>query len=121
MSLRDLVLNASDLPVETVNVPEWGAAVYLKPLNGLVREQWGESWDKYKQDNNLPDSIDDSHYHAVALVHALSDEHGSLLFGMADVPSLRGKSPHVLKRLYGLFKDQNKLNVDAVENERKNS
>lgn len=121
MSLRDLVLGASDLPVEKVHVPEWGADVYLRAMNGIDRETWFKAWDAYKAESKLPEDADNSHFHAVALVHALRDEQGARLFNMADVASLRGKSPHVLRRLYEVFRDQNKLNAEAVETERKNS
>lgn len=121
MSLKDLILRASDLPVESINVPEWDAVVSLKAMSGTVREQWFAAWDKYKADNALADDAESSHFHSVALVHALCDEHGTLLFNMADVPSLRGKSPHVLRRLYDVLRKQNKLGDEGVEGERKNS
>ena len=37
---RDDILNADDLTIETVAVPEWGGEVNVKTLTGAEKDKW---------------------------------------------------------------------------------
>jgi hypothetical protein len=37
---RDDILNADDLTIETIAVPEWGGEVNVKTLTGAEKDKW---------------------------------------------------------------------------------
>jgi hypothetical protein len=94
---RAAILAASDLPRETVSVPEWGGDVLVQGLTAKERDDFEISLSvgkgKDRQDNfrNL---------RARLVARAVVDESGARLFGDADIAALGSKSASVLQRLF---------------------
>ncbi|MGQ4513700.1 hypothetical protein [Streptomyces sp. DW26H14] len=97
MSLsRDAILGASDVQIETVDVPEWGDKVHVKGLTGRELDDYQNSLRKIVRDQ----VVVQPNAHSKLLVKALVDERGDRLFGDKDVDALARKSGRVLDRLW---------------------
>lgn len=107
MGLRDKILGANDLPLEAVEVSEWGCTVYVRPLNGHQRNKL------------VKDALAGGVLYGSALVPSLCDKDGIPLFSELDVDVLNTKSGKVLERLSALVVKLNGLNSDALEDEKK--
>lgn len=105
---RDAILGASDLPVEEVEVPEWGGSVFLRSMTGSERDQW-----EMRIHNNGPENI--SNIRASLLVLTLVDKDGNRLFKDKDIEALGAKSSSVLSRLFDVARKLNALSSDDVE------
>ena len=101
MSLKTIILQASDLDTMEVAVPEWGCTVYLRELTAAGFNELA------KQSKANDDEID---YRL--LIEALVDADGNQIFSMDDLPALKEKSANVLARLLKLAAKQNGLTAD---------
>lgn len=91
---RDSILAANDLPKRAVDVPEWGATVYVRSMTGDERDGW-EQW--------LLDTKDGTRrvrarYCALVMV----DAEGARLFDDtdSDIEALGRKSASALDRVF---------------------
>lgn len=91
--LRNLILNAQDLPVKPLEVPEWNnCTVYLKSLNGVERVQLERDIAAGDKDKTLT-------YGRIACA-VLCDQEGNLLFTPEDIAKLDAKNGGALVRVY---------------------
>lgn len=114
MSIREQILNFSDVGIERLDVPEWPVPVYVKVMNGTERRSWNSL--AYDAEGKL---IDD-HYRSRLLAFCLCDESGSLIFQPDDIPALDQKNPLVIQRLFLAARKKNALEPDAVDTAEKN-
>jgi hypothetical protein len=94
---RAAILAATDLPRETVSVPEWGGDVLVQGLTAKERDDFEISLSTGKgksQENNF------RNLRARLVARAVVDESGARLFGDMDIAALGGKSAVVLQRLF---------------------
>jgi len=100
-NLRDLILNAPDRKLEPVEVPEWGATVYLKVLSA-------EQVSRYRsiavgavnaQTREVTDPVALMNVGCQVVAWGCCDENGARLFADADVVALGEKSSVVIDRL----------------------
>lgn len=122
--LKNLILEADDLPFEEVSVPEWKATVFVRALSGSARDDWelyrlnkreeadelekkGVKQDKYAEWRNLRASL---------LVRTLFDADGNRIFSDAEEEDLGKKNGNILDRLYTVA---NKLNATGPGDEDK--
>jgi len=108
---RDAILDANDLPVVRVPIPEWGGTVFIRTMTGGERDQFEAEWKK-----NPTDDI-----RARLAVATLCDAEGTLLFTPADVPLLSKKSSKALDRIFAASTAHSGLTDKDVEELRKNS
>ena len=103
MSLtRDAILSASDLPMEEVQVPEWGGSVFVRALTAS------------EADANLAAQLasgkrDLSTYHAETAAACICDADRVPLFTPADVAALGKKSAKALGRVVAVAQRLNGL------------
>lgn len=103
MNLREVILSANDCPLQSVNVPEWGVDIFLRPLNGRNRAKLVKMAGKEES------------LYGFALVASAADEAGNALFTEADIPKLEEKNGAVLDRLGRLIVEMNGLGGNAVD------
>lgn len=89
MLLRDAILSNKDLPVKSVEVPEWGGEVFVRTLTALELEEFTDAASK-----------DGKQVRARFAATALSDEAGKRLFTDDDVEALSNKSHSALDRVW---------------------
>lgn len=104
---------AASLEHEDVPVPEWGGDVRVAVMSGAARDRFMA----LQGEGKTPYSV----FQARVLVCCVIDENGELLFSEDDVEALRGRSKEALDRVVDVAMRLNKLGVEAVEEEAKNS
>lgn len=98
MSLRDQILQASDLPREAITVPEWGGVtVYVRTMTAAERDLFDASLSSGQSGQR-----DFGNVRARLLVLALVDEAGERLFADTDAAALGAKSSLALTRLFAV-------------------
>jgi len=98
MLTRKAILEVSDLQIVSVDVPEWGGAVYVRGLRGRERDQYEESL----LDERRAKGVSYDNARAKLLVRCIVDEHGERLFRDDDADALGAKSAVVLDRLFAI-------------------
>lgn len=103
MLTRDLILQASDLPSETVLVPEWGGEVRVRGLTGKERDDYETGIIASRIDQRtgkLTQSMDLANVRARLIVRTVVDENGQRIFTDDDAEALGGKSASALAKVY---------------------
>ena len=114
---RDEILGADDLPVEEVEVPEWGGSVLVRGLTGGQRDAFEMmvlNWrDKDRSIENL---------RATLAAWCIVDADGKRLFNdSSDVRRLAQKSARALERVFDAARRASGLTEADVEELAKNS
>jgi hypothetical protein len=107
---RDSILAVSDLPVEEVQVPEWGGSVFVRSMNGLERaklEAFGQA--------DLKRSHDKQRFRQYVACLLASDESGNRLFTDDDLELLAEKSGSAVDRIAMAGMKLNKYTSDDIE------
>ena len=111
MLTRDSILQADDLPKESVEVPEWGGQVWVRTLSGTERDAFEQSMVNKKNKPNM-DNV-----RARFAVLTICDEAGDRLFKAADADELGKKSAAALDRVFAVaqrlngFSDQDQKDI----------
>ena len=111
---RDQILNAKDIKVEKVHVPEWGGDVYLRVISGADRDEY-ESFVLQSKDRGTV-----KNFRAMLLAKAICDENGNPIFTNKDIEALGKKNSVVLDRLWQKAMKLNGLTDEEVEKEKEN-
>lgn len=116
---RDLILNADDIELVKLPVPEWKDKegniidIYVKQMSGRDSEEYIEATNEahggYKQRN------------AKILVCSICDKDGNRLFTNDDIEALQDKNSRVMNRLVEDIVKINFKSADEIEDEAKNS
>lgn len=96
---RDQILNADDLPRETVEVPEWGGSVLVRGMTGRQRDRFEESMVQEKKGKRKLNMQD---FRARGCAECIIDEKGERVFSEQDVQLLAQKSAAALERVYAV-------------------
>lgn len=112
MSLKEKILSAPEpnLALQPVEVPEWGATVYLKGWTGKEREVFEKEFGDFDDAG--------SNVRARVLVRCLRDESGALIFTDEDAAALGEKSAGPLGMLFGkvmTFSGLRKVDAEAAK------
>jgi hypothetical protein len=100
---RSAILGADDLPIEMVDIPEWGGSVYVRALTGAERDQLERMISK--------DSVSRAAIAALVMV----DSEGKQLFSQKDVAALADKHGSALERVVNAALAFNSMTEDAIE------
>lgn len=95
---RDQILQAQDIRIEKVEVPEWGGEVYVKTLTGQERDQLEAALMEY-DNKGQPKRLKLDRLRSTLAVLAICDESGQRLFTSGDIQTLAGKSSAALDRV----------------------
>lgn len=91
---RDQIIQAQDIHIEEVQVPEWGGSVHVKGMNGLERDRFEQTWLRAKSSDG-----DGANLSALIVCMCACDEDGKPLFTSADIPMIARKSAAGLERI----------------------
>lgn len=109
----DEILNANDIRVELVEVPEWSGSVYVKGMTGSERDKW-ES-DLVRRGKKGEQIVDLSDVRAKLCSMTICDESGKRLFKERDVLALSKKSAAALQRVYEVAQELSGITDADVE------
>ena len=101
-----MIFASNDLPMELVNVPEWGGHVYVRTWMGHERDAFDISIEGNTKEERLHS------FRARVAVMATCDEAGNLLFSLSDIEALTLKSGVALDRIFEVGKRLNGLGAD---------
>ena len=110
---KNSILAADDLPVQSVEVPEWGGAVNICTLGALDMAAFQASI--RDADGKIVD-----HVMPRFLVATIVDENRSRIFSDEDFEALAKKNPVVLNRLFDVAQKLNGIGIAAQEEIAKN-
>lgn len=122
---RDAILGLQDLPVELLEVPEWGAdaVVYVRGLTGHGRAAYFNAIMEIAPDGSTrarPSSVMESN--RILAFHGLCDETGARLFNdPEDVEKLGEKNASAIDRVAKAVQRLSGLGAGAVEEAQGNS
>ena len=109
------ILNADDLPVEDVDVPEWGGTVRVQGMSGKDRDKFEASMLKDNMSGVSKDAALDN-YRARLAAFTLVDENDKRLFRSdAEVRRLGEKSAEALGRVVKVATRLSAISQDDVE------
>lgn len=94
---RAAILALRDLPVEVVEVPEWGTRVRVRSMTALERDRLESEIVKSNGKNVQTNMVN---IRAKMVATTVVDEEGALLFGFADLEALGGKSARAIDRIF---------------------
>lgn len=113
---RDAILGIDDRKTVSVDVPEWGGSVLIRPMSAGARDEWDAAVIKRKEAGEVGISG------ARALLTALCvvDEQGKPLFSKEDAELLAEKNHEAVGRIAIKAMEINGLMPNAVEDAAKN-
>ena len=86
---REAILAADDLPVEEVDVPEWGGTVRLRTPDAHT---WAQMNERLRDAGTVDVRL-------IALASILVDEHYQPMFSLDEISELAKKNFQVIRRL----------------------
>lgn len=115
----DEILEAQDLAMERVSVPEWGGDVMVRMMSAADRDAFEASMIKVGPDGvRLPDL---SLMRAKLVAATVVDADGNRLFTFDQVEMLGRKSAKAMQRVTAVAERLNALGQTALEDAEKNS
>lgn len=106
---KDDILKADDLPVEDVDVPEWGGVVRVRGLTGKERDRFEFKMAAARKD---PAS---AQVRAEVVGRCIVDENGDRLFTDRELDRLGDKSGEALDRVFEKVRELSGMSDDAIE------
>lgn len=109
--IRSRILEADDLPIETVECPEWGLSLKVRTLSGTERDEWENRVIAARAGKGL-----DLRGIKIMLVQlTVVDDDGQQVFTPADRAALNGKSSRAIDRLFQVAQRLSGLTNDDVQ------
>ncbi len=115
---KEQILDASDLPHEDVDVPEWGGTVRVRTMTGTERDAWESSISRVENGKAVPDT---HNLRAKLAVRVLIGEDGQRLFTRSEIDALAAKSAKPLDRIFDVAARLSGLSDAAQASAEKNS
>ena len=113
---RNAILEAKDLPTETVDVPEWGGQVIVRTLTGEERDQYETSMIEIVGEGTNREAIPKlDNLRATLCALTIVDSEGKRLFTTDDVVELGNKSAAALDRIYDVSRRLSGLSEEDME------
>jgi len=124
---KNQILEADDLKMKKVMVPEWAdvgdsdAYVMLRTLTGSEREGFESTMYSIDEDSETPQvKLTSTDYRAKLCAFCMVDDDGNRLFVESDIPELNGKSSIALDRVFAAAQELNGIGKFAAGVIRKN-
>jgi hypothetical protein len=119
--LRELsaadILNANDLALNRVDVPEWHGYVFVRSMTAAERDEW----ELYLISHRTPDGeLNFRNVRATLVANTCCDSAGSLLFTPDQVDALAQKCGRAIVRVYEATQRLNAITDDDVQELAKN-
>lgn len=110
---REDILNANDIEVKDVQVPEWGGKVYVKPLNGAERDKYEKEALAWQQGTEEQAKLS---IRAKLVAYSVVDpETKEPLFNTGDIEILSKKNSKPLDRVFQAAQRMNGLTKKDIE------
>lgn len=109
---RETILQAQDLPMERVPVPEWGGEVIVRGLTAAERDQFEQSIVETRGKNT---KVNLRNIRAKLVVLCCVDEQGNRIFCDEDAEVLGRKSAVALNRVFEVAQRLSGLRPEDVE------
>lgn len=110
---RSEILAANDLPIEELDVPEWGGRVRLVTLTGEQRDEFESSQVKFNKKGRPEQNMANLRARLVSMV--LVGEDDKPIFAQYDIPQLGRKSAKALDRVFEKAAEMNGFSDDDLE------
>jgi len=109
---KDDILNAPDLPMEEVEVPQWGGTVLIRGMTGAQRDAFEALMLDDKADNvqNLRQN-----FRARMVSMAIVDAEGNIMFTPEDIDALGNKSAQALDLVFEKIQKLNAFKKEDVD------
>lgn len=118
MLTKDQILKANDLPIEVLDVPEWGGSVRVRTVTAQEKDAWEQSLQTGKGRNI---QLDLGNVRAKLVALTVVDDHGKRLFTDKDVLALGQKGAKAMSRVYDAASKLNGISEEDLETIVKNS
>lgn len=112
---KESILNAKDLNITEVEVPEWDGYIYLRALTG---EEGNNLIEIYSSDGTPEEKTNRAKEEILRL--SICDETGDNLFTKDDIKDLQKKNREVLTRIFLKAQDLSGLSQKKIEAIEKN-
>lgn len=119
LSKQDIV-QAKDLTLEKVSVPEWGGDVFVRSISARERGQIEAAAAKYKETKGKDDAFARTFTVRMAAL-AICDEKGTPLFGLDEINVLAEKNAAVVARIAEVAQRLSGFSKEDLEELEKNS
>jgi len=112
---RDDILNANDICIERLPVPEWGGVVHVKTLTGEERDKIEEAIISIGADGK-PKQAKMENLRSLVAFYGVCDEQGKRLFTEAkDIVSLTKKSASALDKVVAKIQSMSGMSPADIE------
>lgn len=112
---RDAILQADDLAVEVVEVPEWGGEVMVRGLTGKERGKFQAMMVTQKGNSTMLNTAALGEVNVWLCLFGICDEAGGRIFTDKDFEALAKKSGTALERIASVIQRLSGLQGDEVE------
>lgn len=122
MLTREQILNAPDLKVEIINVPEWGGEVGVKTITAAQKSELEESITKIKKGKKGQTEVDveTKMLKVRTVILTLCDADKKCFFTMNDIDLVNQKSSSAIERVFDVANKLNNIlgdqNEEAIKN-----
>lgn len=107
---RDAILAANDSNLVSVDVPEWGGSVFVRPMTGAERDEYDLEMAGDAKLKNIRGRL---------AVRVVCDESGARLFKDSDAEALGTKSASALDRIYDAMQKASKTRAQDISEAKK--
>jgi len=115
---RDQILQANDIEIREVYIPEWKDSVFVRGMTGKERDSYEASIVK-QRGNNTEINFKNARAKLVALCTV--DEQGNRIFNDTDVALLAEKSAKALDRIFTVARELSGISAEDMNELTKNS
>ena len=109
---REAILQADDIVIEPVDVPEWGGTVLVKGMTGAERDRFELAMIDKPGKSSKINLID---LRAKLCSLTIVNENGKLIFTPADIKELTNKSAAALQRVFEVARELSGIGDDDVK------
>ena len=110
---KQQIVDADDLGLVEVEVPEWGGSVLVKPLTAKQRGQFTSALVEQRQGGRQTLRLQEIQTRLCGL--SIVDESGKRMFSDAELTVLGGKSSAALQRIFEVAQRLAGLSTEQVE------
>ena len=111
-AIREIILQADDLPQQSVECPEWGQTLNVRTLTGAERDDFENA---VQSAGKTKGGMDLRGLKIKLVLLTLCDEDGELLFDATDEIVLNSKSSKAIDRIFQVAQKLNGLTAEDAE------
>ena len=109
---KQAILDAQDIEIEEVRVPEWNGTVYVKGMSGLERDTFEAS---IVQQRGTSSKVNMVNIRAKLAAQTICDKDGVRMFTDKDVHALGKKSANALQRVFDVAQKLSGITGDDID------